>query len=99
MGIGTSILCKIYRSFRIYNYFLIKINISGAINVFVTLGIKKLRENVNIFLLLPFLSSSLKTPNCCASLELEPWLAFLGLEPWSSRGLYLTERTTKATLI
>ena len=27
-----------YRSFRICNYFLLKINISGTINIFVTLG-------------------------------------------------------------
>ena len=58
--------------------FFIRINILGAINVFVTLGIKKkkIMENVKIFLILSFPSSSLKTPNCCSFLGLEPYSVF-----------------------
>ena len=56
--ISTYILCKIYRSLQIYNYFLIKISISGAINVFVIIGIKafkKILKNVKIFFFCLFL--------------------------------------------
>ena len=41
ISISTFILCLIYRNFRICNYFLLKINISGVINVSVRLGVKK----------------------------------------------------------
>ena len=60
IGFSVSISCKIYLSFRIWHYFVLKINISGATNVFVALGIKKLQGNVKIFLLIFFPSSSLK---------------------------------------
>ena len=77
--IRTFILRKIYRSSQIYNCFVLsRVNISGAINNFVTLGIKKnkIMENVKIFLSFP--SGSLNPPspppppNCCVFLGLEP---------------------------
>ena len=46
-------------SFRLCNSFPLKINIQ-ELYVFVTLGTKKLLENIKIFLLLSFLSSILK---------------------------------------
>ena len=61
--IRTFILRKIYRSSQIYNCFVLsRVNISGAINNFVTLGIKKnkIMENVKIFLSFP--SGSLNPP-------------------------------------
>ena len=71
--------CKFYCGFRICDYFLIKINISEAINVFVTLDIKNLKKHekkLKIFLLLSFPYSSLKTPNYCAFLGPKPWSVF-----------------------
>ena len=58
ISISTFILCLIYRNFRICNYFLLKINISGAINVSVRLGIKKIyRKMLKFSFSCPFLQA------------------------------------------
>ena len=63
-------LLQNFRRFQICNYFLLKINISEAINIFVKLGIKIFfRKMFKTFFLLSFPSSSLKTPNCSAFLS------------------------------
>lgn len=57
--IRISLLCKIYLVSDYVTPFLSKL-IFQELYVFVTLGTKKLLENVKIFLLLSFLSSILK---------------------------------------